>query len=264
MRGLLVVLALGASLGCGGGRGRGATDTSPEPAIPPGDGVGAVDELAWLASSWRTQDGTEITLEAWSGPRGGVLYGYSHTSVGGEMVHHELLRIWRRGGELSLLAAPSGQAPASFALVESGAGHAAFANPSHDFPKRIEYRRDGDRLVARISGDADQRSAEWRYERASAAGFGTANVTLCRDGRVTVEPCHCAPHVLCGGVDDAGTLDLALAVLSAPCEACEEAQGACPLDGHEGPVTIHGAPVLPAGATGCATAEVPVMGGIRF
>jgi hypothetical protein len=59
-----------------------------------------------------------------------------------------------------------GRPPTPFKLVESGERRAVFANPQHDFPKRILYwlAKDG-ALHARIEGDAGK-SMEWRWERA--------------------------------------------------------------------------------------------------
>ena len=40
---------------------------------------------------------------------------------------------------------------------------AVFVNPDHDFPKRIEYRLEGGRLVAAIAGD--EPGPSWTFER---------------------------------------------------------------------------------------------------
>ena len=51
-------------------------------------------------------------------------------------------------------ARPSGQAEASFTSTQVDDSSVTFANPQHDFPQRIGYRRRGaDSLVARIEGD---------------------------------------------------------------------------------------------------------------
>lgn len=45
-----------------------------------------------------------------------------------------------------------GQSAASFPLVRLSGQEAVFENPQHDFPQRVIYRRDGDRLTGRIEG----------------------------------------------------------------------------------------------------------------
>lgn len=54
-----------------------------------------------------------------------------------------------------------------FRPIEAGPQRAVFANPGNDFPHRIIYERQGDRLIARIEGanDDPQRSAEWTFIR---------------------------------------------------------------------------------------------------
>lgn len=48
---------------------------------------------------------------------------------------------------------PSGQATATFAMVEVSASHAVFEHAAHDFPQRVIYRRDGEAILnARIEG----------------------------------------------------------------------------------------------------------------
>jgi hypothetical protein len=43
-----------------------------------------------------------------------------------------------------------------------------FENEAHDFPQRVIYRREGDRLLARIEGKigGKERSADWIFNRA--------------------------------------------------------------------------------------------------
>jgi hypothetical protein len=53
-----------------------------------------------------------------------------------------------------------------FDLIESGAQSVRFANPAHDFPKRIAYRRDGDVLSALIDDGSDSgQQMSWRWHR---------------------------------------------------------------------------------------------------
>ncbi len=139
------------------------------PAAPEVAPSGATDlaALSWLVGHWSSRDGDTVTEEHWGDARIGVMLGFNRTLVGGKMTHHELLVIGRRGEEVFYRAYPEGQPPASFALVELGEAHAVFADPEHDYPQRIRYRREGDTLVARIEGidRGRPRSAEWRLSR---------------------------------------------------------------------------------------------------
>ena len=101
-------------------------------------------------------------------PRGGTLLGMSRTVAADSTVAHELMRIVERGGGLVFQAHPSGQAPAEFPAVEAGPERVVFADPAHDFPQRIIYRRVGaDSLVARVEGERNgaTRGSDFRYAR---------------------------------------------------------------------------------------------------
>ena len=50
------------------------------------------------------------------------------------------------------IAQPGGQPPTHFARTDGGENWVRFENPEHDFPQRIEYRRDGDRLYTEVAG----------------------------------------------------------------------------------------------------------------
>ncbi|MCL4210546.1 MAG: hypothetical protein HRU76_04995 [Phycisphaeraceae bacterium] len=134
----------------------------------------AIDSLIWLAGGWRSasEDGKASSEEHWVDPAGGAMLGVNRTIQAGKMVLFEFLRIEEREGTLIYLAQPGGRTPATtFTLVEMGEHRAVFANPAHDFPQRIEYRRDGDTLHARVSGSMNGKEAEetWAWKRVGAA-----------------------------------------------------------------------------------------------
>jgi hypothetical protein len=124
--------------------------------------------LGWLAGCWEARSGGGVVEEQWMRPRGGSLLGMSRTVVADGAAGHELMRIVERGGGLVFQAHPSGQAPAEFPAVEVGEGRVVFADPAHDFPQRIIYRRVGaDSLVARVEGERGGavRGSDFRYAR---------------------------------------------------------------------------------------------------
>ena len=82
------------------------------------------------------------------------MLGMSRTLVRGTAREFEFLRIVLRDSVPTYLAQPGGGAPTAFAAVLVSDTAVLFANPSHDFPQRIVYRKVGaDSLVARIEGD---------------------------------------------------------------------------------------------------------------
>lgn len=156
---LLVALALPLVLGA---------QTAPKSETPP---ALTVDTLAWMSGAWETESTSPRVEEQWTHPAGGTLLGCGRTLAEGKTVFFEFLRVETRAEGLVLVAQPKGKAGTDFPLVEADREHAVFANPAHDFPKRITYRRSGaDGLVARVEGDGSEaeKAEEVRYRRRAA------------------------------------------------------------------------------------------------
>lgn len=134
--------------------------------LPPPASAG-VDGLAWMTGHWEMLGENRHVEEVWLAPEGGILLGVSRTVRDGRAVAFEFLRIEARGDDVFYVAAPQGAPPTDFRLVTAEGTRAVFENPAHDFPQRIEYRRDGEDLVARISAldESAARASEWRWTR---------------------------------------------------------------------------------------------------
>ncbi len=117
-----------------------------------------LEALSWLTGCWEGRGGGGRNQECWMAPEGGMMLGVSRViSERGTMF--EFLRIAQEGSGLAYLASPRGKEAVAFTLVESSEGRAVFANPFHDFPQRIIYRRDGDTMTARVEAERD---GAWR------------------------------------------------------------------------------------------------------
>ncbi len=129
---------------------------------------GDLADLVWLTGSWVTVDGDGSTEEHWTRPRGGTMLGVNRTVIRGRTVAWEYLRIDSTAQGIVYYASPGGRHPPTpFPLTESGPRRATFENADHDFPKRLEYRRDGDRLNVRVDGveNGEPKSLEWSWRR---------------------------------------------------------------------------------------------------
>ena len=127
----------------------------------------AEPDLDWLAGYWLScEDGVEVS-ETWSNRRGGIMLGSSIT-IGDDAFGWEQARIEASEDGLTFHAQPRSQPAAAFRLIRSGPREAVFENPAHDFPQRVIYRRDGDRLTGRIEGVTGGRdqAIEWHYRAA--------------------------------------------------------------------------------------------------
>ncbi|HVK79152.1 MAG TPA: DUF6265 family protein [Verrucomicrobiae bacterium] len=139
-----------------------------------------LDDLTWLKGCWRTEAPREAesgsqTTEVWIDPPGPALFGYSYTEGEGAVQGWEQMRIDARdGGRPRFVAMPGGGAPVEFRMAENGNGAvqiAIFENPAHDYPQRVTYQRERNRLTATISraDGSDPYSYEYRRISCSAA-----------------------------------------------------------------------------------------------
>ena len=115
--------------------------------------TGAVTDAAWLAGSWRGQSG-EVE-EHWTIASGRTMLGLGRTVIQGGTMAFEFMRIEERADGLVFVAHPSAGPGVEFRRTACGPGLLRFENPTHDFPKVIEYRRTGDdAIVANVEGDS--------------------------------------------------------------------------------------------------------------
>lgn len=111
--------------------------------------------LDWIGGHWCAELGEETVEELWLPPHGGVAIGLSRTRTALTTTAFEYLRIAELDGTLSYIAQPGGRPPTVFGRTAGGENWVRFENPDHDFPRRIEYRRDGDALHAEIAGPGE-------------------------------------------------------------------------------------------------------------
>lgn len=150
-----VMVALGAALGVGPVA---ATDAE-------------IGRLAWLAGCWRSEQGEPGSGERWTPLAGGTLLGVSRTVRQGRTVAFEFMELRHLpDGALAYIAHPSGQRRTTFTLLRLSDVEAVFENPTHDFPQRVAYAREGaQKLRARIEGQrqGQLRVIEFPMERVS-------------------------------------------------------------------------------------------------
>ncbi len=111
-----------------------------------------ITDFDWISGHWCGGTAPERIDELWLPASGGMLLGMSRTTRGERTTSFEFMRIVAGDPVPSFIAQPNGAAPVSFKWSAGGANWARFENPAHDFPKRVEYRREGARLHAHIAG----------------------------------------------------------------------------------------------------------------
>lgn len=137
--------------------------------VRPRDDAG--QPLSWLSGNWIQCFGPNVVEERWIGPSHSVIVGanLTHRPNG---VSYEFLRLAPGdGGQLALHVQPSGQAPTEFPLAQAGTMRLVFEKLDHDFPQRVIYWREGEKLRARIEGmvDGSLEGFDWHYARAEVS-----------------------------------------------------------------------------------------------
>ena len=127
-----------------------------------------ISELSWISGDWQSPPGGRAQIEEhWTLPAGGSMLGMSRTVAGSKTAEFEFLRIEQRDNGIYYVAQPKGRCPATdFRLTRVTAQEAVFENPTHDFPKRIIYRKTADdALTASIDGGEGTKQMTFAFRR---------------------------------------------------------------------------------------------------
>jgi hypothetical protein len=120
-----------------------------------------IEDLAWLAGTWRNEEGFMPFEETWTAPWGGTMAAVSRGLKEGKTSMVELSSIEPHDGTLHLHLRhfEGGLKPWAsekdalvWTLAESKPNRAVFRNESRPFPREIIYERDGDTLQAILAG----------------------------------------------------------------------------------------------------------------
>jgi hypothetical protein len=131
------------------------------PALPAGAAeCDTLEPLGWLLGEW-IADGAKSTFrEIWTarGPQTWEGKGVETSKADPARSSAEVLRLVEMaGGVFYISKVTHNDLPVAFRLSECADGRFVFVNPAHDFPKRLDYLRDGeDRLRVRVSDGADK------------------------------------------------------------------------------------------------------------
>lgn len=155
--------------------------------------------LAFLIGRWESP---AICSEHWASV-GDVFYGVGF--VGGDF---EVLKIYVLAGQVRYLTRPGGAPETAFPLVRVNDVGAVFANPAHEDPQVIEYRRTGDRLRTFAGSDRERTGICSLWKRPDA---GSAPDVVAADR--TTNPQH-TPAM--SGTSPDGTLAFTIGTWSSP------------------------------------------------
>lgn len=122
-----------------------------------------VDKLNWMNGEW-IKEGESVaqTIEGWKTISETEMEGFGLTIENGDTIFYEKLSIVSRGKNLYYVA-DIGEGKVDFKLIESSNEKWVFENLNHDFPKRIKYVKEGNRMIA--FAEAEETSLEFRFRR---------------------------------------------------------------------------------------------------
>lgn len=132
-----------------------------------GVGSARATELGWLAGHWCGVNDGVFNEEVWLSPRGGMLVGMHRDTRAGNLAGFEFQRIVREQEGWVFRAQPGGAEAVSFQVTIITTDTVEFANPAHDFPRRIRYRLlDAETLQASIDDGTDHGPRmSWTWKR---------------------------------------------------------------------------------------------------
>lgn len=120
-----------------------------------GGGKATMRDFTIISGCWERRDDAKklIVSEQWMSPVGTSIIGMGRTVRNGKTVDWEFMRIEERSDGIYFVAKPKANpVETDFKLIRSANGEFVFENAAHDFPQRVIYRADRNRLTARIEG----------------------------------------------------------------------------------------------------------------
>jgi len=112
-----------------------------------------IEELSWLQGQWAAVDGDNKTVEQFTGADGGVILGVSKITKGSDLDFFEFMRIEKENGQILFKPLPFGRPGVFFTATDMAPFFVVFENLANDFPKRIVYQRESERLRIQVVGE---------------------------------------------------------------------------------------------------------------
>lgn len=125
----------------------------------------SISELSWLTGTWNRTNvkAGRSAHERWVKTAEGF-QGWGVNLNGADTTFVEKLRIVTKDNKLYYVAdVPQNKELTYFLMTEVSANSFTCENPQHDFPKKIVYQLDGNKLKAMISGNG--KSMDYFFER---------------------------------------------------------------------------------------------------
>ena len=147
---------------------------------------GSLSVARWVLGDWVAGGDKTVFHESWTevGPQTFEGIGSEHAMADGKLIGSEALRLVEMAGGVFYIAKVAhNELPVTFRLTECSADRLLFENPTHDYPRRIEYRHEADgRMVVAVS-DGKDKCFTLGFERGDAAADAGVSVLAVEDAR---------------------------------------------------------------------------------
>jgi hypothetical protein len=132
----------------------------------------------WLAGCWQGEGASSGSTEAWTEGRIGRMLGLGQTLRGSRGSFEFMQIATGADAKLVFIAQPGGRPPVNFTATVVEPNRIVFANPEHDAPKVIEYRRDGNLLFAYLDPRTPDAQPSFSFRRTGCdSQFGLPSVS---------------------------------------------------------------------------------------
>ncbi|MGX7952164.1 DUF6265 family protein [Tsuneonella sp. HG249] len=122
-----------------------------------------------MAGCWIEDRGEKWFEECWTAPSAGILIGSGRTGEGETLRSWEAMQIvLEPAGAMAFYGAPGGEGRTRFERHSDGEGGLTFVNKDHDYPQRVRYWREGEKLLAEVSLIDGSNAMRWTYRRQGA------------------------------------------------------------------------------------------------
>lgn len=128
----------------------------------------SIADLGGMAGCWeRTEAAKKLLItEQWMSPAGTSILGMGRTVKDGKTTGWEFMRIEKRDDGLYFVSRPKeNPEDTSFKLIRSTNSEVVFENKEHDFPQRVIYKLQGEKMIGRIEGtmNGKERGIDFPY-----------------------------------------------------------------------------------------------------
>ena len=128
--------------------------------------AGNYSQLSWLAGNWKRTNVKpgRTAHERWEQTGTYEMHGFGVSMKEQDTLFVEKLKLVIKDNTIYYVAdVPGNKQPVYFRLTAITKDGFTCENPDHDFPKKIVYRLEGDKLKATISGDG--KAIDYLFER---------------------------------------------------------------------------------------------------